>query len=190
MIRPGFFWGKRTCLAVLALAAVSCGGGGGGSREKVVPSPLAPGEVITVSLCGSTTQPMSPCANFPDNAIQMRVSGANGLQCPCFNFAFLNQNLTDLGPATTTTYEFTGFRPGTYTVTGAFTSPGLNFTFAHNASTSTIGVVPSSLQSLSGPGSSAQSCLLGYNSGSNLSRTSVAFSFQFTVAATTSGGSC
>ena len=178
----------RTGALVTAAAFIAACGG---NDAKVVPSPVAPGEVIAVSLCGSTTEAKSPC-NFPDNSIQIRVGGAGGAQCPCFNFAFLNQNLTDLGPSGTTTYEFTGFRPGTFTVTGQFTTPGITFAFSHNTSTSTIGVVSSSLQSVSGPASGSNpSCQVGYaNAASNPSRTPVTFSFQFTVAAGTSGGSC
>jgi hypothetical protein len=119
------------------------------------------------------------------------VSPADGSQqCPCFNFAFLNQNLNDLG-TTNRNYEFTGFRPGTYTVTGDFNTRGLTFAFAHNTSTSTIGVVPSSLQSLTGPAiASSGSCRIEYNTGSSLTRATVPYSFQFTIAAATSGGSC
>jgi hypothetical protein len=174
-------------LATLALATIGCSGGGSG---KEVPNPLGPGEIINVTLCGSTTEPRNPCTNFPDNSIEIRVNPADGSQqCPCFNFAFLNQNLNDLG-APNSNYEFTGFRPGTYTVTGQFNTRGVGFTFAHNTSTSAIGIVPSSLQSLSGPAVGGQSCRVEYNTGSSLNRTPVDFSFQFTVAAATAGGSC
>jgi hypothetical protein len=124
-------------------------------------------------------------------AIEIRVNPADGSQpCPCFNFSFLNQNLADLG-GPSGNYEFTGFRPGTYTVTGQFDTRGVGFTFVHNTSTSTIGVVPASLQSLSGPVvASSPSCRVEYSTGSSQGRTPVTFSFQFTVAAATSGGSC
>jgi hypothetical protein len=174
----------------LALTLAACKGG---DDAKIVPNPVAPGEIISVSLCGSTTEPTGPCPNFPDNSIQIRVGSASGaLQpCPCFNFSFLNQNLADLGVPQNTTYEFTGFRPGTFTVNGQFNTSGVIFTFWHNTSTGTIGVVPASLQSLSGPAVAAsQSCRVEYNTGSNQNRTSVPFSFQFTVAAGSSGGSC
>ena len=173
----------------VAVALVACRGGDGGG--KTVPNPVGPGEIISVELCGSTSENRGPCPNSPDNSIQIRVNGQSGLQCPCFNFSFLNQNLTDLGVSAQSTYEFTGFRPGTYTVTGQFTLPGqLHFTFWHNTSTSLIGVVPSSLQSLSGPASaSPPACRVEYST-SNPNRTPVAFSFQFTVAAAASGGSC
>jgi len=179
---------SRLGFGLLTLAMV-CGACSGGSKS--VPSPLAPGEIINVVLCGSTAEPKNPCSNFPDNSIELRVNPADGSQqCPCFNFAFLNQSLTDQG-TTTRNYEFTGFRPGTYTVTGDFNTRGAGFTFAHNTSTSTIGVVPSSLQSLSGPvTASTGSCRIDYNTNSSQTRTTVPFSFQFTVAAASSGGSC
>lgn len=189
---------RRVILGVLVGAAIACGGGRGG---KTVPNPIAPGEIITVSLCGSTTENRSPCANFPDNSIQIRV-GNNSLPatCPCFTFSFLNQTLSDLGAALTTTYEFTGFRPGTYTVTGQMQIPAMDFRFSHNSSTSTIGVVPSSLQSLMGPARTTNSsCSVGYfipnvcNQGvcvPDASKLPSSFSFQFTVAAVTAGGSC
>jgi len=110
--------------------------------------------------------------------------------CPCFTFSFLNQNLNDLGAAPTTTYEFTGFRPGTYQVTGQMMVGNIDFGFWHNTSTSTIGVDPSSLQSLSGPvKSSNQTCNIGYQQ-PVASQLPASFSFQFTVAAATAGGSC
>jgi hypothetical protein len=178
---------KLSVLIVALVVGAGCSGGGG----KSVPSPLGPGETLNVTLCGSTSEPTSPCPNFPDNAIQIRVSPADGSQqCPCFNFAFLNQNLNDLGTPTRN-YEFTGFRPGTYTVTGDFNTRGMALTFWHNTSTSTIGVVPSSLQSLTGPVvASSGSCRIDYNTGSSLTRTTVPYSFQFTIAAATSGGTC
>lgn len=175
-------------VVVLGIVLVGCSAGGQG---KTVPSPVAPGEIINVTLCGSTTESRSPCPNFPDNSIQILVGSTDSSQqCPCFNFSFLNQNLTDLGAASNTTYEFTGFRPGTYTVTGQFNTRGLIVRFNHNTSTSTIGVVPASLQSLSGPVAPSDSCRVEYNTGSSLNRVSTSFSFQFTVAAGTSGGSC
>ena len=179
--------------SVLCAAAVLVACRGAGNSEKTVPNPVAPGEIIMISLCGSTAEPRGPCPNFPDNSIQIRVGGAGGAQCPCFTFAIVNLNLTDLGPAGGTTYEFTGFRPGTFTVTGQFMTPGLYLTFVHNTSTSTIGIVPSSLQSLSGPAIGANSsCQIGYSVGSsgNPGRTPIPFSFQFTVAAAQNGGSC
>jgi hypothetical protein len=173
-------------ILVLAVVCGGCSKGGG----KSVPNPLAPGEIINVTLCGSTSEPRNPCSNFPDNSIELRVTPADGSQqCPCFNFAFLNQNLKDEG-TTNRNYEFTGFRPGTYTVTGDFNTRGVAFTFVHNTSTGTIGVVPTSLQSLSGPVTSAGSCRIEYNTGSSLTRTTMPYSFQFTIAAATSGGSC
>src|SRR5438552_1722823 len=124
----------RIGFVVIAVGCVACGGGG---HEKTVPNPIGPGEIISVSLCGSTMEPRSPCGDRLDNVIQIRVGGFGGIQCPCFNFAFLNQNLTDLGPGSLVTYEFTDFRPGTFTVTGQFVSTGLTFAFSHNTSTST-----------------------------------------------------
>ena len=192
---------RRVGLAVFALTAIACGGGGGGHAEKIVPNPVAPGEIITVSLCGSTNQPMGPCGNSLDNTIQIRI-GNNSLPapCPCFTFTFLNQTLSDLGPATTTTYEFTGFRPGTYQVSGQLMTGGIDFGFVHNPSTSTIGVVPASIQSLTGPAKSANlSCSVGYsvpnacNQGvcsPDASKLPASLSFQFTVAAGTAGGTC
>lgn len=172
---------------VVALVTVSaCKKGGGG---KTVPDPLGPGEVINVVLCGSTTEPKNPCQNFPDNSIEIRLGTTDGSQqCPCFSFTFLNQNLTDLG-SPFSNYEFTGFRPGSYTVTGQFNTRSVFFTFAHNTSTSTIGVVPASLQNLTGPGTSS-GCQIAYNTGSSLNRVTTTFSFQFDIAAATSGGSC
>ncbi len=178
----------RVSLAAFTLAAIACSGG---DSRPMVPNPIGPGEIINVTLCGSTTEPRNPCSNAADNSIEIRVNPADGSQqCPCFNFSFLNQNLADLG-APSGNYEFTGFRPGTYTVTGQFDTRGVGFTFVHNTSTSSIGVVPASLQSLSGPVvASSQSCRVEYSTGSSQGRTPVTFSFQFTVAAATSGGSC
>jgi hypothetical protein len=171
---------------LLTVVAVACAGGGG---EKTVPNPLAPGEVATISLCGSTAEPRAPCADQIDNVIQFRVFGQSGLMCPCYSFAILSQSLTDLGSSSGATYDFTGFRPGTYTVTGQVLQGSLRFTFWHNTSTSTIGVVPSSIQSVSGPvNSSNQNCSIGYQP--QPSALPASFSFQFTVAAASSGGSC
>lgn len=177
--------------AVLAVTLCACGGGGSGNEEKTVPNPVGPGEIINVSLCGSTTEPRSPCGDAQNNIIQLRVGSSGGAQCPCFNFGFLNQNLTDLGASGgVTTYEFSGFRPGSFTVTGQFTTPAVSFEFSHNPSTSTIGIAPASLQSISGPVTTAtRPCQIAY-AGSNVSRTPIPFSFQFTVAAASSGGSC
>src|SRR5262249_32167500 len=99
-----------------------------------------------------------------------------------------------------TTYGFAGFRPGTFQVTGQMMIGSIDFSFSHNSSTSTIGVVPSSIQSLSGPlRSGLQSCFVGYAVPSvcnnnvctpDSSKLPASCSFQFPVAAGTSGGSC
>ena len=175
-------------MLAMAVGVIACKGKGGG--EKTVPTPLGPGEVITVSLCGSTTEPRGPCGESLENTIQIRVGTVNSAVCPCYRFAFLNQNLTDLGSPVNSTYEFTGFRPGNYEVTGEMLSPNVDFTFWHNTSTSTIGVVPSSLRSLTGPArSSNQECRIGYDQGF-ANPQPVRFSFQFTIAAGRDGGSC
>src|SRR5262245_26627167 len=147
---------RRLILGLLTGVSVACAGGGG---EEQVPNPVAPGETVTISLCGSTTEPRAPCADQISNLIQFRVGGQGGLSFPCYSFALLNQSLTDLGSSSGATYDFTGFRPGTYAVTGQVIKGSAGFTFWHNTSTSAIGVVPSSIQSLSGPvNSSNQNC--------------------------------
>ena len=175
---------RRFIVAVIAVSIAGCGGGG---SEKTVPNPLAPGEGITVALCGSTTEPRSPCGENAVNSIQISVFAS--APCPCFSFAFLNQNLRDLG-AGQNVYEFTGFRPGTYQVTGQLIVNSVDFKFFHNSGTSTIGVAPSSLRSLSGPvKSSSQSCSIGYQQPPGNPQPAN-FSFEFTVAAGTQGGTC
>jgi hypothetical protein len=177
----------RLGVVMFALAAVACSGKDGG---PAVPDPSL-GPATAVTMCGSTPQPIDPCNNIPDNAIQIRVGNVSPtLACPCFTFAFLNQSLNDLGPALATTYNFTGFRPGTYQITGQLITTAINFTFWHNSSTSAIGVVPSSIQNLSGPVvSTTGSCGLGY-SVVEANRRPASFSFQFTVASVAAGGSC
>jgi hypothetical protein len=181
----------RTLIALLmTTAALGCGGGGGG--EISVPTPLAPGEVASITSCGGTTEPKGTCDINADNIIQVRVNTVTDRSCPCFNWSFLNQSLSDLGsPGSggTTTYEFMGFRPGTYQVSGQTLNGRVNFTFWHNTSTSKIGVVPSSLQSLSGPSTTPdRACSVTYNPSSN--QLPASFSFQFTIAAVTDGGTC
>jgi len=169
---------------------VACGGGHGNT------GPTAPdasaGPATTITMCGSTTENKGPCGQDPPNAIQFRVNNAETSRgCPCFNFSILNLSLNDIGPAQTTTYEFTGFRQGTYQVSGAMMISGIDFTFAHNATTSAIAVVPSSLKSLSGPSKSdSQACTIGYLVPFQDRGTPANFSFQFTIADKASGGSC
>lgn len=184
----------RRYVCGLGLAMWIAGCGGGGREAAPLPNPLAPGEVITVTLCGTSTDINSdPCGPDVPNAIQITAltSAPSGPPvCPCFNFAFLNQSLQDLN-ASTNRYTFTGFRPGTYQVTGLLRSNVVSFRFFHNNSTSTIGVVPSSLRSLTGPvTSSNQSCSVGYQLPFSSNPAPANFSFEFTVAATTQGGSC
>jgi hypothetical protein len=178
---------RRVILVWAALATISCAKGEG---EKEVPNPLAPGEVATLSLCGATNENRAPCADAQDNVIQFRVHTQNDRVCPCFSFTMANLAVSDLGRSGGTTFDFTGFRPGTYTVTGQAMSGPVDFTFWHNTSTSTIGVVPSSIQHLSGPvRATNESCRIGYATGFN-ETFPANFSFQFTIAAGSSGGSC
>lgn len=171
-------------LAVLALMA-ACKGGDTG---PVAPDPSL-GPATSVTLCGSTSEPRDPCDNFPENEIQMIVNGGNGISCPCFTFTLLNQNLSDEGTSNRN-YGFLGFRSGTYQVSGQMNTAQLGFNFMHNTSTSAIGVVPSSIQSLSGPtGTPFRDCSVQYNA-PNPSQRPASFSFQFTVAAAADGGSC
>jgi hypothetical protein len=173
---------------VFALACASGCGIGGGKGETPVPNPLAPGEIITVNFCGATTEPRGTCGDSAENVIQVRVAG-QGSSCPCFTWAFLNQSLTDTGSPAVTTYEFMGFRPGTYQVTGRALTGLVDFTFWHNSSTSKIGVVPSSLQSLSGPAVTPERpCSIKYLPGNG--QLPASFSFQFAIAAVTAGGTC
>ena len=181
---------RRVILTFLLGATIACGGGG--DDEKVTPTPLGPGEVAAVTLCGSTTEPRSPCGDQQNNIIQMRVGGNSGVACPCFNFTIANLAINDLGTTGTggTTYEFGGFRPGNYTVAGQTFTRSINFKFVHNTSTSTIGVVPSSLQITNGTaGTPFDSCSVSYNLAANAALPAP-FAFNFTVAAATSGGSC
>jgi hypothetical protein len=180
----------RRFVCVLGLAMWIAGCGGGGRESAPLPNPLAPGEVITVTLCGTTTENRAPCGEDVPNAIEITAFTSSPPVCPCFNFAFLNQSLQDLN-ASTNRYTFTGFRPGTYQVTGLLRSNVVSFRFFHNNSTSTIGVVPSSLRSLTGPvTSSNQSCSLGYQLPFSSNPPPANFSFEFTVAASAQGGSC
>ncbi|MDO8630573.1 MAG: hypothetical protein Q7R41_08765 [Phycisphaerales bacterium] len=178
---------RPAVIALLIVGAIACGRGG--DSEKVVPNPLAPGEVANITLCGSTTENRAPCADTTNNVIQFRAVGPGGTSCPCYSFSFANQSLNDLG-SPSATYDFTGFRPGTYTLTGQVIKGAIDITFWHNTSTSTIGVVPSSIQTLSGPvRASNPECRIGYQPTGN-QQLPASFSFQFTVAAASSGGSC
>ena len=182
---------RRVILTILVGTTIGCGGSDGGG-EKQVPNPLAPGEVANIALCGSTTEPRSPCGDQQDNIIQVRVGGNSGLTCPCFNFTIGSLAVNDLGSTGTggTTYDFSGFRPGNYTVTGQSRTQSINFQFSHNTSTSLIGVVPSSLQITSGTaGTPFDSCSVQYNFPQNTTLPA-SIGFNFTVAAASSGGSC
>jgi hypothetical protein len=153
----------------------------------VAPSPLAPGEVITLSLCGSTTDSSrGPCENTT-NEIQMSVTVSAGSTCPCFSWSLLNLSLTDLGTPYAG-YGIMDLRPGTYQVTAQINNILGIFKFFHNSSTSAIGVVPSSIQSLSGPPATNVNCQLEYKP--NSSELPANVSFQFTVADGSSGGTC
>ena len=200
-------------LTAMALAAIACGGGSGGSsgggNRGGNTGPTAPdaaaGPTSSVSLCGSTTQPTEPCPRT-NNALQLFV-GNNALPapCPCFTFTLLNQTYNDLGAALTTTYEYTGFTPGTYEVSGQLLTDAVYFKFVHNATFSAIGVVPGSIQSLTGTVDNASApasnpgCQLAYSvpklCANNVCSRDPAkfpanFSFKFTVATASAGGSC
>jgi hypothetical protein len=182
---------RRVILAIVASMTIACGGYGG--DEKQVPNPLGPGEVANIAVCGSTTEPRSPCGDQQDNIIQLRVGGNTGATCPCFNFTIGSLAVNDLGTTGnngTTTYDISGFRPGNYTLTGQTMTRSINFKFSHNTSTSTIGVVPSSLQITTGPAATPfDSCSLSYSVQPNAALPA-AVAFNFTVAAAASGGSC
>ena len=167
---------RRVAIAVFMLAAIACSGGDEGA---IVPNPLAPGETLNVTLCGSTTEPRNPCSNFPDNSIEIRVNPADGSQqCPCFNFSFLNQNLTDLGRAIRQLRVHGGSAPGDLHRHRADSTRAVGRPLhAPNTSTSAIGVVPASLQSLVSPMMTfGRSCRLEYNTGSSQNRTPAAIS--------------
>lgn len=180
---------RHAVLMTVTLVAIACGRGGGSRDTGPTPVDASLGPATSVTLCGSVSTPTDSCPNFPNNMIEMRVSGGNGVSCPCFTFKFLDQDLSDQGTSNRN-YGFTGFRPGTYQVSGQVSTGQLGFTFWHNATTSAIGVVPSSIQSLTGSvGTPFNGCSVQYR-GPNPGQPPASFSFQFTVANVVDGGSC
>jgi hypothetical protein len=172
----------RSICFVCALAAwvAGCGGSGGGSDSVTAPTTAA----TSVTLCGTLPgdSQVPPCAQV--FGVKVTVLSLNTPACgtPCFTFTFLNQTVTGSAP---TIYGFSGLGAGIYQITGQINATGL-FSLKTNSMCcapggSGFGVVPNSIQSLTGPNPQLAGCsglIYTVPTGTPLP---VNFSYQFTT---------